>query len=193
MTTENLYLNFDKLDFNQTEPYLIDTNIFVAVYTNVNSTEKSEKIRNYFNLLSENNLKCGYISLQNLVEFVNVTKNKIKCFDNPAELNNRLKNISSLFNVLSYTPNTTMLAVDLSYSTGVHFLDALLAQTMLDNNIHLIYTENTKDFNKIPGIKAINPFTDKKITRLCEKARKQQIKYNLAIKNNIKKTKIAKK
>jgi hypothetical protein len=40
----------------------------VAVYTNVNSTEKSEKIRNYFNLLSENNLKYGYISLQNLVD-----------------------------------------------------------------------------------------------------------------------------
>jgi hypothetical protein len=65
-------------------------------------------------------------------------------FDNAAELNNRLKNISSLFNVLFYTQNTIMLAVDLSYSTGVHFFVALLGQTMLDNNIHLIYTETQK-------------------------------------------------
>ncbi len=177
MTTENLYLNYDKLNFDSQESYLIDTNIFVTVYTNVNTKDQSEKIRNYFNLLSEGNLKYGYISIQNLVEFVNVTKNKLKCFDNPTELNNRLKNISNLFTILSYTSDTIMQAVDLSYLTGVHFFDALLAQTMLDNNIHLIYTENTKDFNKIPGIRAINPFTDKKIIKLCEKAKKQQIKY----------------
>jgi Fic family protein len=78
MIAENLYLNLDKLDSGPKEPYLIDTNIFVTVYTNVNPEDKSEKIRNYFNLLSEDNLKYGCISIQNLVEFVNVTKNKIK-------------------------------------------------------------------------------------------------------------------
>lgn len=185
MIAENLYLNLDKLDSSPKEPYLIDTNIFLTVYTNVNPEDKSEKIRNYFNLLSEDNLKYGCISIQNLVEFVNVTKNKIKCFDNPAELNNRLKNISNLFCVLSYNSDTIMQAVDLSYSTGVHFFDALLAQTMLDNNIHLILTENTKDFNKIPGIKAINPFTDKKIARLCEKARKHRLKYQMKSKRKL--------
>ncbi len=40
---------------------------------------------------------------------------------------------------------------------NAHFWDALIAQTMLENQIHEIYTENVKDFRKFPGIKVINP------------------------------------
>ncbi len=29
---------------------------------------------------------------------------------------------------------------------------------MLENGIDTIYTENVKDFEKIPGIRAVNPF-----------------------------------
>lgn len=181
MTLEQFYYNQSPSNniLDNQELYLIDTNIFVTVYTNGNTNDKSEKIQAYFELLSENNLRNGYVSVQNLVEFVNVTKNKLKCFNNPAGLNDRLKNISSLFHILTYSSSTVMQAVDLSYSTGVHFFDALLAQTMLENNVRVIYTENTLGFNKIPGIKAINPFTDKKIARLCEKARKQKIRYSV--------------
>ncbi|MBI2445074.1 hypothetical protein HYV43_01665 [Candidatus Micrarchaeota archaeon] len=32
------------------------------------------------------------------------------------------------------------------------------AATMLENGITTIYTENVEDFEKIPGIKAVNPF-----------------------------------
>jgi predicted nucleic acid-binding protein len=116
-------------------------------------------------------------------------KNKLKSMDD-LEIIETLNDFNSVFKVLFYSPETINKAISLSLETKVHFFDALLAQTMLDNNVHLIYTENTKDFNKIPGIKAINPFTDKKITKLCEKAKKQQLKYNLSIKN---KKKIIKK
>lgn len=171
---------------NFLEPYLIDTSIFITLYTNVDTADKSEMLRTYFNLLSDDSLKIGCVSVQNLIEFIHITKNKLKCFNNPEELNNRLKNISDLFSVLTYTSNTVVQAVDLSYSKGVSFFDALLAQTMLDNNIHLIYTENTKDFRKIPGIKAVNPLTDKKILRLCEKARKKMLSSNSKSKKSTK-------
>lgn len=42
------------------------------------------------------------------------------------------------------------------------FWDTLIAETLKENNIPTIYTENTKDFEKIPGVKATNPFRPKK-------------------------------
>lgn len=36
--------------------------------------------------------------------------------------------------------------------------DYFLAATMLDNGINRILTGNTKDFSRIPGIEAVNPF-----------------------------------
>jgi len=176
-------LSTNNCAFNVGESYLVDTNMFVAIYTNVKTQEKSEKIKAFFELLSEKDAKYGYISIQNIVEFVNVTKNKLNCFDSAIDLNARLKNISGLFNLISYNQRTIMQATNLSYELNIHFFDALLAQTMLENNVHVIYTENTKDFNKIPGIKAINPFTDKKIARLCEKAGKQKLKGQAKTKN----------
>jgi len=176
-TNEQIYYLYPSVTTGVSEPYFIDTNVFIAVYTNVNINNNSEKVKAYFELLSEKDAKYGYISIQNIVEFVNVTKNKIKCFNNSEDLNGRTENIASLFNIVYYNQNTITRAVALSYKIGIGFFDALLAQTMLENNIHLIYTENTKDFNKIPGIKAINPFTDKKIARLCERAKKQRQKY----------------
>jgi len=190
MITDNLYLNFDKLDFNPQEPYLIDTNILVISQ----SKKESEEKRNNAMFILDVSLtgKYGYLSIQNFIEFVNVIKNKLRSTDD-LEIIATLNDFNSVFKLLFYSPETINKAISLSIETKVHFFDALLAQTMLDNNIHLIYTENTKDFKKIPGIKAINPFTDKKITRLCEKARKQQIKYNLAIKNKPRKSKVVKK
>jgi len=187
MTTENIYLNFNNSDFNPKEPYLIDTNVLVISQ----SRKESEEKRNNAIFILDFSLtgKYGYLSIQNFIEFVNVMKNKLKSMDD-LEIIETLNDFNSVFKVLFYSPETINKAISLSIETKVHFFDALLAQTMLDNNVHLIYTENIKDFNKIPGIKAINPFTDKKIIRLCEKARKQQLKYSLSIKN---KKKIIKK
>lgn len=39
----------------------------------------------------------------------------------------------------------------------VDFWDALIAETMKENGIVKIYTENEQDFMKIPGIKVVNP------------------------------------
>ncbi|WP_346866156.1 hypothetical protein [Methanocalculus sp. MSAO_Arc2] len=39
----------------------------------------------------------------------------------------------------------------------LHFWDALLVATMLENHIHVIYTE-AAHFKRIPGITVVNPF-----------------------------------
>jgi predicted nucleic acid-binding protein len=48
-------------------------------------------------------------------------------------------------------------AITVNNDNSLHFWDALIAETMIENKITEIYTENTKDFEKIPGIRAINP------------------------------------
>lgn len=69
-----------------------------------------------------------------------------------------IKAIATNFNILSYDENTVMEAVNLEQKFGIHFWDALIAATMQENSIDTIYTENTKDFAKVPWLKAINPF-----------------------------------
>ncbi|MFA5746218.1 MAG: PIN domain-containing protein [archaeon] len=185
MTLENFYYNQnsnnDFLDIQ--EQYLIDTNILVISQ----SKKESEERRLIAAAIVESGTikKNAFVSIQNFVEFVNVIKQKLKSLDDN-EIQETLIDFKSAFTVLFYSENTVSATVKLSSETKVHFFDALLAQTMLENNVRVIYTENTKDFNKIPGIKAINPFTDKKIARLCEKARKQKLKYSVQVKKKIK-------
>ena len=55
------------------------------------------------------------------------------------------------FQVVLYTPETFLRALDLSSSFGIHFWDALIAATMQENNIKEIITENVSDFEKYHG------------------------------------------
>lgn len=58
---------------------------------------------------------------------------------------------------LTYSCLTAVQASSSAYE-GIHYWDAVIGQTMLENGITKIYTENTKDFAKIKGIKTVNPF-----------------------------------
>ncbi len=60
---------------------------------------------------------------------------------------------------LDYRTATVKRAANGSAKHGVKIWDALIAETMKENEIDTIVTENEKDFRKIPGIKIINPFT----------------------------------
>ena len=180
MNTEVSYLNFQNDNDYLQEQYLIDTNILVISQ----SKKESEERRLIAAAIVESGTirKNAFVSIQNFVEFANVIKQKLRSLDDN-EIQEALIDFKSAFTVLFYSENTVSAAIKLSSEITVHFFDALLAQTMLENNVRVIYTENTKDFNKIPGIKAINPFTDKKMARLCEKVRKQKIKYSVQVKN----------
>ncbi len=58
------------------------------------------------------------------------------------------------------TVKAAIMAVKLSKTS---FWDTLIAETMKQNGIAKIYTENEKDFERIPGIEPINPLKSKAV------------------------------
>ncbi len=132
---------------------LIDTSIIINAYFLLNKkhNEKAvEIIEKYAN--KDNN----YITLQTITEYINICKNKFKL--NKKEIEQQVIELKTLFKVISYSEKTLLNAIDLGYSKKMLFFDALLAQTMLDNNIKVIYTEDKEVFKKIKGLKVVNPF-----------------------------------
>ncbi len=133
--------------------FLVDTNILIYAFLDVSEDYKSKISRDIVYQMSVN--QSLYVSNQNLAEYANVSIKKFKGYDN---LINDIALISEQSDVIHYNSDTILLASKISKELRIPFFDTLLAQTMLENGINVIYTENTKDFNKIPYIKAINPF-----------------------------------
>ncbi len=52
---------------------------------------------------------------------------------------------------------TVKAALEISKAFRAPFLDSLIAETMKENGINQIITENENDFIRIPGIKIKNP------------------------------------
>ncbi|MFH0970213.1 MAG: PIN domain-containing protein [Candidatus Diapherotrites archaeon] len=132
---------------------LIDTNILVY-FADKNDIVRHEKARVIIKNV-EKNPSAYVIAQQCLREFGNVMVNK----NMPAvEINAYIQEFTFAFpDILSESIGGLQRAVVSSRDDGVDFFDALLAYTALDRDISIIYTENTKDFEKIPGIKAVNP------------------------------------
>lgn len=140
------------------ESFLIDSNIIVYAY-NLSEGRKHE--------IAEEILEDGigrnaifHISSQNLSEFFVIVTRKISL---PLKINDELEVIRIISNIdnfrkINYTNITVKHAIILSVKYKIHYWDALIAATMIENSVFNIYTENVKDFNKIPGINAVNPF-----------------------------------
>ncbi len=134
--------------------FLIDSNLLVYAYED--DVVRSEPARQLIASLSRKNQAS--VSVQNLAEFSNVAAGKKKNVIPLAEAQTALAFFSENLNVLPYGLKTVSSALALVQSHGTPFYDALLAATMIENGIATIYTENVKDFERIPGIKAVNPF-----------------------------------
>ncbi|OGY44624.1 MAG: hypothetical protein A2729_03520 [Candidatus Buchananbacteria bacterium RIFCSPHIGHO2_01_FULL_39_14] len=59
---------------------------------------------------------------------------------------------------VDYTHTTLLEATSISHQYNISIWDALIAATMVEHNIHIIYTENEADFRKVPLLKVVNPF-----------------------------------
>lgn len=99
------------------------------------------------------------VSTQNLSEFYVVVTKKIS---NPIPVRTARRYIDLIaefrgWHVINYGASTIKSAIDISSEYGIHYWDALVAATMKENDIFCIYTENVKDFRKIPWLKTINP------------------------------------
>lgn len=100
------------------------------------------------------------IALQNLSEFYVVVTKKI---EHPVSKDIAKKIITDIiefdnWQVLGTNETSVTTAIDLSIKYQIHYWDALLCAAMKQNEITNVFTENTRDFGKIPWIKAVNPF-----------------------------------
>ena len=67
---------------------------------------------------------------------------------------------SGLFTVLPVTEFVMRKAIDLSSRRrigGVRFWDVVIIATMLENDIHALYTEDVKDFRRFDDLVEIRP------------------------------------
>src|SRR3989344_5665856 len=136
-----------------TDRFLVDSNILVYAFDS-SEKEKFEKAKKFLKESMGNG--NAFLSAQNLAEFhVNITKGKNGIRKKTSiEITEAL---SEQFNIVNYNEKTVVKAIETEDEHKSHFWDSLLAATMQENGIRTIYTENTRDFKKIPWIKAINP------------------------------------
>ena len=64
---------------------------------------------------------------------------------------------SSKWNEINYTHLTVKCALEDMRAINASFWEILIAETMRDAGVTKIYTENEKDFKKIPWIRIENP------------------------------------
>lgn len=140
------------------ESKLIDTNILVYAY-DVTEREKHSICKA---IIKEVWLKGGgIVTLQNLMEFFAVVTRKVEK-PLPTEVAKIIvEDIlqSDKWTIIDRNEDTFLKAMELVIKYYLPLWDSLIIACMLENNIKEILTENIKDFEKISGIIAVNPFT----------------------------------
>ncbi|HOZ35987.1 MAG TPA: PIN domain-containing protein [archaeon] len=136
-----------------TERFLIDTNILVYAFTDLD-IKKKEKARETITFAQSSGQ--GYISKQNIIELINTT-HKLKIREPNSQLCKVISGLEFL-RIIDYSTGSIKKALDLETKANLDFFDSLIVQTMLENDIYTIYTENEKHFNRIENLKVINPF-----------------------------------
>lgn len=140
---------------NYDNPSLIDTNILVYAFDNKDLIKKRRCERLLKEIIGKK-FKF-YLSTQILSEFYVVTTGKTAKILEKEEAKQIVEEISEIFNILEIKKEAIIEAIRISVFHKTSFWDALIAATMLENNIFTIYTENEKDFSKITELKIINP------------------------------------
>jgi len=141
-----------------TEDYrmrLIDTNILVYAYDR--SYLKKHKIAKEV-VKTSWQTKSGVLSIQNLAEFYSIITRKVQ---KPIAISKAKQIILDLiegFEILRYSEQTIVSAIDNQMIYGIPFWDSLIVATMEENSIDTIITENEKDFKKVEWLNVINPF-----------------------------------
>ena len=139
-------------------PVGLDTNILVYAY----DSSEGAKYETARNLLQEcfEGKRVMVISNQVLAEFARIVLFKIQFPLTNEKVNEIIDSIMQLpsFIKINYSCKTLQMSMHSFTKPNSSYWDHLIAQTMLENGIVTIYTENVKDFQNIHGINAINPF-----------------------------------
>ncbi len=131
----------------------IDTNVLVYAY-DTQAPKKREIALEIYRSIASGKVR-GVVTNQVLAEFASVVIRKWKSAGTREDAAALVHTISANRNwtVHTYNQRTVLTAIE----SKQPFWDALLAQTLLENGVREIYTENVKDFEGT-GVKAINPF-----------------------------------
>lgn len=149
------------------EKVIIDTNVLVYGFDNSEGL-KHELANELLEDVFEGKLSV-VLSTQILSEFfVNITGERKKVGVNiPMGIDEAKALIRDIFSgfksiaVVGVNPATVMEAMELKDLSNASYWDCLIAATMKEHGITTIYTED-KGFEKIEGIKVVNPFEEKK-------------------------------
>lgn len=100
----------------------------------------------------------GVVSNQVLGEIFNATTGKLGVPPEKARILVQTIITSEKWEKINYTHETINLATDKFEQLRIPFWDLVIAETLKENNLSEIITENERDFRRIPEIKIINPF-----------------------------------
>lgn len=149
----------------ETELCMIDTNLLVYVFEE-NEDIKHELAYDMLEEIMAGKIKAA-VSTQILSElFVNLTAEKKRAIIttplNIASAKAIIEDISktSRFVVFDVKSPNVLEAINIKQSSNASYWDCLIAATMKEHGITTIYTED-KGFEKIEGIKVVNPFEKK--------------------------------
>ncbi len=133
-----------------------DTNIICYSF-DINEPTKRKICREFMIKVLRGEI-IGVVSNQVLGEIFNATINKFKV--KPVEAKTIVQGIiqSSKWQKVNYTQETVNSATESFEYSGIPFWDLVIIETLRENNISKIITENERDFVKADGIKVINPF-----------------------------------
>lgn len=138
--------------------FLLDTNILVYAF-DIAEKEKHKIAKDLlFGLFSKE--QPSILSVQNLSEFFVISTKKLPKPIEKIEAQQIIEKIadSKNFKILTFDKNTILSAIDTHIKYSSSYWDSLISETMRDNKIFTIITENEKDFKKIPWLTVINPF-----------------------------------
>ncbi|MHB1439268.1 MAG: PIN domain-containing protein [Cuniculiplasma sp.] len=133
-----------------------DTNILFYAY-DLSEPSKREVCKTQVGQVFSGKTR-GFISNQILVELYNALTRKLGVKADIANLIVESFLASSNWLKISYNHFTIKSALNTSKAFGAPFLDSLIAETMKENGISHIITENERDFKRISGIHVENPF-----------------------------------
>ncbi len=141
-----------------TAEMFFDTNILVYAFDSRDQRKHAVAVQ----LLSEvksGNLK-GVISNQTLFELFLILTRKLNKSITEIMAENLVEGLIETveWKKINYTYKTIVGALHIIDKYKTSFVDTVIASTMLENGVKEIFTEDKKDFEKIPGIKPINPF-----------------------------------
>ncbi|MBI4163750.1 MAG: PIN domain-containing protein [Candidatus Aenigmarchaeota archaeon] len=140
----------------ENEVFLLDTNILVYAY-DAADIQKHTISKKIINKCLDGEYQIA-ISPQNLSEFFSVTTSK-----GLLEKTDAIKVISDIIVFpgwikIGFDHITVLAAAKISDEYKMSYWDSLLVDTMKQNGVLKIYTENTKDF-KVPWLVVENPFS----------------------------------